>query len=57
MPIFKITGNQLAEYEQDIEADTEEQAEDIFLKNFNDYIPVELHSWEWHNTTEITNEQ
>jgi hypothetical protein len=63
MPIFRIAGNEIVEYEQDIEADTEEQAQDIFLKNLevpdgiNDFVPVNSHSWIWHETKEITDEQ
>ena len=56
MPLFKIAGNEIVEYEEDIEADTEEQAQDIFLKNFNDFVPVDSHSWQWHETKEITDE-
>ena len=57
MPLFKIAGNEIVEYEEDIEADTEEQAQDIFLKNFNDFKPVDSHSWQWHETKEITEEE
>jgi len=57
MPLFRIAGNEILEYEQDIEADTEEQAQDIFLKNFNDFVPVNSHSWIWHDAEEITDEQ
>ena len=62
MPLFRIAGNEIVEYEQDIEADTEEQAQDIFLKNLdvpggiNDLVPVDSHSWQWHETVEITDE-
>ena len=57
MPTFRIAGNEIVEYEQDIEADTEEQAQDIFIKNFNDFVPVDSHSWVWYETQEITDEQ
>ena len=57
MPLFRIAGNEIVEYEQDIEADTEEQAQDIFLMNFNDFVPVNSHSWQWHETEEINDEQ
>jgi len=57
MPLFRVAGNEIVEYEQDIEADTEEQAHDIFNKNFNDFVPVNSHSWIWHDTQEITDEQ
>ena len=46
MPTFRIAGNEIVEYEQDIEADTEEQAQDIFIKNLevpggiNDFVAV-----------------
>ena len=56
MPLFRIAGNEIVEYEQDIEAGTEEQAQEIFLKNFNDFKPVDSHSWQWHETKEITDE-
>ena len=56
MPTFRIAGNEIVEYEQDIEADTEEQAQDIFNKNFNDFVPVNSHSWIWYDTQEITHE-
>ena len=57
MPTFRIAGNEIVEYEQDIEADTEEQAQDIFVKNFNDFVPVDSHSWVWYDTQEITDEE
>lgn len=56
MPLFRVAGNEIVEYEEDIEADTEEQAEDIFIKNFNDFVPVNSHSWISHDTQEITDE-
>ena len=56
MPTFRIAGNEIVEYEEDIEADTEEQAQDIFIKNLNDFVPVDSHSWQWHETVEITDE-
>jgi hypothetical protein len=56
MPLFKIAGNEIVEYEEDIEADTEEQAQNIFLRKFYDFVPVDSHSWQWHDTQEITDE-
>jgi hypothetical protein len=46
MPTFRIAGNEIVEYEKDIEADTKEQAQDIFIKNLNDFVPVDSHSWD-----------
>ena len=63
MPLFSVAGNEIIEYEEIIEADTEEQAQDIFLKNLevsggiNDFVAVNSHSWIWHDTQEITDEQ
>ena len=57
MPTFRIAGNEIVEYEKDIEADTKEQAQDIFIKNLHDFVPVDSHSWIWHETKEIADEQ
>jgi hypothetical protein len=57
MPTFRVAGNEIVEYEKDIEADTKEQAQDIFIKNLHDFVPVDSHSWIWHETKEITDEQ
>ena len=44
MPLFKIAGNQIVEYEKTIKANTIEEAHDIFLKNFYALKPVDEHS-------------
>lgn len=54
MPLFKIAGNQIVEYEQTIKANTIEEAQDIFLMNLYDLKPVDEHSWIWHDAEEIT---
>ena len=62
MPLFRVSGNEIEEYEQDIEADSAEEAEDIFIKNSmcegrDTFLPVDVHSWHFHETKEITDEQ
>lgn len=54
MPLFKIAGNQIVEYEKTIKANTIEEAHDIFLKNFYALKPVDEHSWIWHDAEEVT---
>ena len=58
MPLFRVAGNEIIEYEEEIEADTEEQAQDIFIKNiYEDKFDIRnAHSWQWHDTKEITDE-
>jgi hypothetical protein len=61
MPLFRVAGNEIVEYEEEIEADSAEQAEVIFIKNinidmFDKYSPRDAHSWQWHETKEITDE-
>lgn len=58
MPLFRVAGNEIVEYEEEIEADSAEQAEVIFIKNinidmFDKYSPRDAHSWQWHETEEL----
>lgn len=55
MPLFRVAGNEIVEYEKDIEAASAEEAEDIFIHS--DLDRKDAHSWQWHDTKEITDEQ
>lgn len=59
MPLFRVAGNEIVEYEEEIEAASAEEAEDIFIKNIcaDRFDIKDAHNWMWHDTKEITDEQ
>jgi hypothetical protein len=54
---YIISGNEVVEYEAEVEADSQEEAEEIFIqKVLPDLEPCDIHGWQWHETQILNKE-
>ena len=48
---YIISGNEIHEYRAEIEADSQEEAEEKFIQEvLPDLEPCDIHSWQYHDT-------
>ena len=48
---YIISGNEIYEFRAEIEADSQEEAEEKFIQEvLPDLEPDDIHSWQWHET-------
>jgi hypothetical protein len=54
---YRISGNEVVEYEAEVEADSQEEAEEIFIQEIlPDLEPSNIHGWQWHETQILNKE-